>query len=674
MSSSFKSRIPERVMHSLTVLDGPHMRVSRVRDVARHNRCSLNRSQLPLPISSTLSSLVKQVPPKVACKKPETETESVIRSLLRRSRPPAVRGNRTSFRRIQLAHGSPVASASLVMKSISCCCSTKNRLQIPINASSPAAPEEDRDHSADNLTSAKSLLELVAGKRQPAMEQMRFLCNDHCLINVPSPLMYHHSGVMSRLEGEEQPIELRSIRSVTLLRVIMWMHQKTLSGNGAVAPPTVEEMAICANRESNGGTKSENSFQLSENTHDNGQNMVNSICQVHGEKIEHNCTKPFSNAHSVNYQLGKDCASIRYEDTENSRENNGNPYQSGESLGENARNSCFQTSDTKKCFENNEQSPENYKVDFATEMKCSGYKQSINEKTENCTVTKDNVEEGEKIILDNSNIQLHENNGSTESINVKKDTSDEFPNVNGNSQDYSVISEKNTEISNEISTGIKIGEEGQHIESESSCLISDNRDNVMQKFSDVKESNENRRYAGDNANGDQCVKNLNRMKHSAFLLGSWEERLLGSELYQLVELILAAHYLGIESLTLNAIHHFGELMAQRTRSEACLMLRIRKRLAGERQTLENHRPLIRETLPQGHHRKYQADRAEIRKQHFDPNSSTARMGRQRRSNRRLAGEGGEGEEGEEGGEGMEGRPYAIEPRRRHHQYCFQSRI
>ncbi|XP_043660755.1 uncharacterized protein LOC122625011 [Drosophila teissieri] len=693
MSSSFKSRIPERVRHSLTVLDGPHSR-----SVARPNRCSMNRSHLPLPISSTLSALVKQTqtqtqtqtPPKVVGKKaePETEAEAVIRSLVRRSRPPAVRGNRTSFRRIQLAHSSPVASAALLMKSTSTYCNANSRLQKPIKVASPAAPEKDGDGdhpSADNLTSAKSLLELVAGKRQPDMKQMRFLCSDHRLINVPSPLMYCHSEGMRQLEVEEQPIELRYIRSVTLLRVIMWMHQKTLSGNGtensALAPPTVEELSICANREGNGSTKSENSCQLNQNPQDNSQSMVNSICQIHGEKIKHNCTKTLNKSASVKSQIGNDYTPLRNEDTENSRESYENTNQNDESLDKNAGTTCSQTSDTKISFENNEQSQENYKVECATDMICNGYKRCENEKTENCTIPNDNVENGEKRIISKGIIQLNPKNENTENKNrqslkesVKKDASVELTNVNGISQDYSVISEQNTEIGNENSTGIETCEgESSYLGSADEILV---RENAMQNFDDVKESNGNRRCtAGDNDKGDQCVKKSNGMKHSSLLLCSWEERLLGSELYQLVELILAAHYLGIESLTLNAIHHFGELMAQRTRSECCLMLRIKTRLAGERQTLENHRPLIRgETLSQGRHRNYQADRAEMRKQHFDPSNRIARMARQHRSNGRPAGGGGVGGGGV-GGEGMGGRPYAIDmPRHRHHQYCFQSRI
>ncbi|EDX01501.2 uncharacterized protein LOC6524536 [Drosophila yakuba] len=690
MSSSFKSRIPERVRHSLTALDGPHSR-----EVAPPNRCSLNRSQLPLPISKTLNALVKQTqtqtPAKVVCKKPEpeAETEAVIRSLVRRSRPPAVRGNRTSFRRIQLAHGSPVASASLLMKPTSSYSNANSRLQKPIKVASPVAPKKEvnGDHTTDNLPSAKGLLELVAGKWQPDMEQMRFLCSDHRLINVPSPLMYCHSEVMRQLEVEKQPIELRSIRSVTLLRVIMWMHQKTLSSNGtensAVAPPTVEELSLCANPEGNGSTKSENSCQLSENPQDNSQSMVNSICQIHGEKIKHSCMKTLNNSGGVKNQIGNDYTTLRNEVNENSRESNENTNQSNESLDKNSGNTCTQTSDTKKSFENNEQSQENYKVECATDTICNGYKRCENEKTENCTIPNDNVENGEKEIINKGIIQLNPKSENTENKNrhslKKSDKKD--ANLNGSSQDYSVISEQNIKIGNENSTGIETCEEGRSIEGESSYLGSADEnlfsEQAMQNFDGVKESNENRRCIGDNGNdkGDQCVNNLNGMKHSSFLLCSWEERLLGSELYQLVELILAAHYLGIESLTLNAIQHFDELMAQRTRSECCLMLRIKTRLAGERQ-LENHRPLTRgDTLSQGRRdRNYQADRAETRKHHFDPNNRIARMARQHRSNGRPAGGGGGGSGGGVGG-GMGGRLNAIDmPRHRHHQYCFQSRI
>ncbi|EDW48947.1 GM11529 [Drosophila sechellia] len=409
MSSRFKSRIPERVRNSLTVLDGPNSRISRIRDAAQPNRSSLNRSHMPLPISNTLSALVKPVSPKAVFKKTLTEEEAVIRSLVRRSKPLAVRGNRTSFRRIQLAHAAPIGDSSVLLKATDSFCSADFRLQKPIKEAIPPDPEEDPAASR----TAKSLLDLVAGRRQPGMEQMRFLCSDHRLINVPTSLMYRHSRIMSHLEMEVQPIPLRSIRSVTLLRVIMWMHKKTLCSNGtekvAEAKPTVE--------------------------------------------------------------------------------------------------TCIS--------------------------------------------------------------DIHEGNG--------------------------------------------------YASSETSCQISE----ITQ---------------GDNANDDQCVADLNEMKRSSYLLCSWEERLLGNELYQLVEIILASHYLGIESLTMNAIHHFCELMAQRTRSECCLMLRIKTRLAGD-----NHCPLIRESLSLGCHRNNQADGSEIEKQQFEPNSRIARIFRKHRPNGRAAIGGGIGD-------------------------------
>ncbi|EDX17766.1 GD15915 [Drosophila simulans] len=453
MSSRFKSRIPERVRNSLTVLDGPNSRISRIRDAALPSRSSLSRSHMPLPISNTLSGLVKPVSPKAVFKKTLTEEDAVIRSLVRRSKPLAVRGNRTSFRRIQLAHAAPIGDSPVLLKANDSFCSADFRLQKPIKEAIPADPEKDPAASR----TAKSLLDLVAGRRQPGMEQMRFLCSDHRLINVPTPLMYRHSRIMSHLEMEVQPIPLRSIRSVTLLRVIMWMHKKTLCANGnekvAEATPTVETF-ISDIREGNGNASSETSCQISEITQE--------------------------------IKTGEDELIIE-------------------------RGIC-------------------------------------------CSRSEDNI-------------VIHAN--------------------------------------------------------------------VMQNF--CKRCGIIR-CAGDNANDDQCVADLNEMKRSSYLLCSWEERLLGNELYQLVEIILASHYLGIESLTMNAIHHFCELMAQRTRSECCLMLRIKTRLAGD-----NHCPLIRESLSLGCHRNNQADGSESEEEQFEPNSRIARIFRKHRPNGRAAIGGGMGD-------------------------------
>lgn len=633
MSSRFKSRIPERVRHSLTVLDGPNSRISRIRDAALPNRCSLNRSHLPMPISNTLSALVKPVSPKVVFKKTLTDEEAVIRSLVRRSKPLAVRGNRTSFRRIQLAHAAPIDDSSVLLKATNSFCSTNFQLQKPIKEASPGATEKDR--AANKVRSAKSLLDLVAGRRQPGMEQIRFLCSDHRLINVPSPLMYRHSEVMSRLEGEVQPIPLRSIRSATLLRVIMWMHKKTLCANGTekIAAPTPSvETCICEIGKGNGYTKSEASCQISENTQGNAQQTVNLTCQILGEKIENDCTKILKNV-----EFDYDHTPIRNDNIENSCENN------DESVNDEAGVISNQTSDSMESFENNLQNQENFMVECSTDIKCNDYKQNENQKDENCTIIDEN---NGKLVLYNPNIQLIPNNENTNksSRDCKNDTINEFTKVNGNYQDYIQI----TEIGKDNITGVNTGEDEREI----GCLKSTDKivihANVMQNFCkrNIWKCNGIRRCTGEDANDDQCVANLNEMKRSSFLLCSWEERLLGSELYQLVEIILASHYLGIESLTLNAIHHFCELMAQRTRSECCLMLGIKTRLASERQTLDNHCPLIRDSLS----RNNQADRTENMKQQFE-----SRIFRKPQPNGRAAVGGGMGD-------GL----YAKKPRSRNH--------
>ncbi|XP_033171537.1 uncharacterized protein LOC117148316 [Drosophila mauritiana] len=611
MSSRFKSRIPERVRNSLTVLDGPNSRISRIRDAALPNRSSLSRSHMPLPISNTLSALVKPVSPKAVFKKTLTEEEAVIRSLVRRSKPLAVRGNRTSFRRIQLAHAAPIGDSSVLLKATDSFCSADFRLQKPIKEAIPADPEKDPAASR----TAKSLLDLVTGRRQPGMEQMRFLCSDHRLINVPSPLMYRHSRIMSYLEMEVQPIPLRSIRSVTLLRVIMWMHKKTLCANGtenvAEASPTVE-MCIGNIRKGNGNASSETSCQISEITQGNAQRTVNLTSQILGEKIENDCSEICKNI-----ELYNDNTPIRSEDTENSCENN------SEDEG-----------DSEECFEKNMQNQENVMED----MKRNVNKQNENQKNDSCTIIN---ETNGQLVVYNPNIQFISNNESTNksSTDCAKDTINEFTKVNGNRQVGFVIAKRITDIDKDNITEIKTGEDELIIEREICCSRSaDNiviHANVMQNF--CKRCGIIR-CAGDNANDDQCVADLNEMKRSSYLLCSWEERLLGNELYQLVEIILASHYLGIESLTMNAIHHFCELMAQRTRSESCLMLRIKTRLAGD-----NHCPLIRESLSLGCHRNNQADGSEIEEQQFEPNSRIARIFRKHRPNGRPAIGGGMGD-------------------------------
>lgn len=77
---------------------------------------------------------------------------------------------------------------------------------------------------------------------------------------------------------------------------------------------------------------------------------------------------------------------------------------------------------------------------------------------------------------------------------------------------------------------------------------------------------------------------------------NWEERLMGGELTGLVELILAAHYLGIDTLTSHAINYFNDLMDERSRSEMLMMLKISDCLTEVRHSMEKHRPLLSEIM------------------------------------------------------------------------------
>ncbi|KAH8309685.1 hypothetical protein KR067_010763 [Drosophila pandora] len=71
---------------------------------------------------------------------------------------------------------------------------------------------------------------------------------------------------------------------------------------------------------------------------------------------------------------------------------------------------------------------------------------------------------------------------------------------------------------------------------------------------------------------------------------------MGGELTGLVELILAAHYLGIDTLTSHAINYFNDLMDERSRSEMLMMLKISDCLTEVRHSMEKHRPLLAEIM------------------------------------------------------------------------------
>ncbi|XP_016995712.3 uncharacterized protein [Drosophila takahashii] len=573
MSSSCKSRIPERVKHSLTALHGPNSRISRVRSPVRSNRCSLFRSRLPLPIRTLAMALVSEMAhqPEVPKPKPrarETETEAVIRSLVRRSIPPAVRGNRTSFRRIQMAHSLPqVASVSLVMKPSASRWENQHQPSQNQQLQPPNQPgsTEPTDRTEDDEISAKSLLELVAGKWQPDMQTMRFLCSDHRLINVPSRLMNRHSVVMDRLEALEQPIELRAIRSVTLLRVVMWMHQKSLSGEVPTSSDDADKQScICdnqSNAKGNGNENEETNTSTMENDmySDSGSEDSDDSSTEVSESTQEIVTSTTETIESIKYQICRGYTRSRYESTDSTliRNRIHRPYSRG----------GLESDDENIC--ENYENAENLRY-----RKLNGY-----------------TEGG------NSKLNANGSGSDKESAITNRYASSQ--------QDRFLISPKDSGIFRENSgrnnhNGMENGKEKGYIEGELSEHITF-RNSSSQKKPNLSHSNVNvnvnlSEKTGMTLCAQKVAPNVGQNQRSE--PSSWEQRLLGSELYQLVELILAAHYLGINALTLLATHHFGELMAQRTRSERCLMLRIRNHLAGVRQTLDTHRPLIREIVTQ----------------------------------------------------------------------------
>ncbi|XP_016963728.1 uncharacterized protein LOC108033694 [Drosophila biarmipes] len=647
MSTSFKSRIPERVKHSLTALHGPLSRVSRSGSIARPNvRGTMYRSKLPLPIRM-LTALVREVPPEAVVaadsRRPETEkeTEAVIRSLVRRSIPPAVRGNRTSFRRIQLAHSSPqVASVSLTMAPTNRWqnASALSPHQKPHTVQPPVAQVEQRHRPEDEVVSARGLIELVAGKWQPEMKMTRFLCSDHRLINVPSRLMYRYSEVMCHLEVEEQPIELRAIRSVTLLRLVMWMHQKSLSesesgnGNGNVEPLLTagrEQGCICAdqsiaqeqgngNGSGNGNENTENSCEIIENTQENDASM-----DINAESIISEMFDAYSGSEdetpenssessesteayeSVDFEIrnGYENAKSSCERTEQRLFNrifkvyNQSGYGDAENSGkncENAENVIY-----KKTTDYTEGNAGNAMVEscilhdickmanFANGMRF----RSAGNITSNTGNTQTKARTGN---------DLRKESGSEQNANSCGSGGENTRNIvfGNNSQDRFVFTPKTVGIFRENSgNGDENGKEKGTVEG--SCL-SENifRTSGKPNFSEINQNGNGNENANANDSGNASEQRVPIVESSGGELSSWEQRLLGGELYHLVELILAAHYLGVDSLTLLATHHFGELMAQRTRTEMSLMLKIRTHLAGVRQTLDNHRPRIREILTQ----------------------------------------------------------------------------
>lgn len=131
-------------------------------------------------VTSLTGSTVSEPQPTKAARKPGTPT-------------PCVRGNRTAFRRIQLAHSSPSVVHSVLDMS---------------RCKMPPTPEQ-----TSPLQQPKKLKEL------------RFLCSDQQIVTVSCCLMFRYTEELRPFREEDLPIELPSIRSETLLRAISWMRQ-----------------------------------------------------------------------------------------------------------------------------------------------------------------------------------------------------------------------------------------------------------------------------------------------------------------------------------------------------------------------------------------------------------------------------------------------------------------
>ncbi|XP_016985482.2 LOW QUALITY PROTEIN: uncharacterized protein LOC108049007 [Drosophila rhopaloa] len=734
MSSSHKSMIPQRVKHSLTALHGPNSRVSRSRSTCRPYRFSLYRSRLPLPIG-TLAALVEARSRRDALVK--VEAEAVIRSLVRRSMPPAVRGNRTSFRRIQLAHSSPtVASVALEMKP-RMRWSHWNQNQQRQRQGTEAEGEADRPRRrTTDRKSPRSLLELVAGKRQPDMQLLRFLCSDHRLINVPCRLIYRHSEVMRQREGVEQPIELRAIRSATLLRVIMWMHQQSGTGNGnsegagdreqatknslATEKGIIQETCIAKSGmiESNGsgnGSSKNSCENSSENTQNDGTVTQNdgTVTQNDGTVTQNDGTVT-QNDGTVTQNDG----TVTNDNKESAKNKSWNDC--SKSGNESDANSC----------ENCENTSPNGNAECRKNQICIGYNKSGNDKGIICEtkdianagygcgneMTECEEESGGKVTTDsgktwikamwlnnessnesgsgtetdtdfikyNHNVSDEEISGSSEEDNSDDSTLiNEYSGYSSESTLYQFVNtakDHKTTISNEISgNGIENGKqkvinacetinEKRGVCTSGQPNLSDRNGNESNKRERCKERSESDVENHPEVNAKRTA--------TGFRISSWEERLLGSELRQLVELILAAKYLGIDTLTLHAAHYFGELMSQRTRLELRHMLRISACLAEVRQALDKHRTLIREVMSSqansrvhtqlhGHYpaRSTPANREQL-DTNFTPGETRTSTIRRQRCGRRFSG----------GHLASEPMAPLCATRHRHHQQCFHSRI
>ncbi|XP_052857847.1 ABC transporter H family member 2 [Drosophila gunungcola] len=488
----------------------------------------------------------------------------------------AVRGNRTSIRRIQLAHSClpTVASASLETKPI---VGSLKKQQL-VNLKEVSDNDNDNDNDAGisegkdkDLVSLRTLLELVGGKiRQTDIKFLRFLCSDHRIIYVPCRLIYRHSETMRQRGAVEQPIKLQSISSTTLIRVIVWMHQQSememasviggkscANNNNTIGKGEMIASQWEKERKGNGNTNAKNNR---ENRSEITQNYGSNTKRKHATNPNKtNCKSTIKKRKIENDQSCSGC----HTSTNNNNSEKTGPVKSIVNIKNQMCNVCNNGGKGKTIW-----TLENI---VSETQKASECEKETNECQEE---NSKNMHISERQNKQSANVS--ESGNKTNSGNSEQDNSVGKANKNENTG-YSLfaISAKKTRVSSQKLTKI--------------CETKDER-------------NENEYIkSGRSESGVPC--DLDAKKNvSGFGISLWEKQFLGNELCQLMELILAAHCLGIDALTSLAANYLNELMAQSTRSELSTMLQVSTRLAEVRQSLKNHRPLITEILSQVDHR------------------------------------------------------------------------
>ncbi|XP_017133388.1 uncharacterized protein LOC108149978 [Drosophila elegans] len=475
----------------------------------------------------------------------------------------AVRGNRTSIRRIQLAHScSPtVASASLETKPK--VGALKKQQLVPRKEVGDNDNANGNDNSNDNdagisegkdndLISLRTLLDLVGGKiRQTDIKFLRFLCNDHRIIYVPCRLIYRHSEMMRQRRTVEQPIKLQSISSTTLIRVIVWMHQQS-------------EMEMAS--------------------------------AIGGKRCANN-DNTIGKCEMIASQWEKESKGDGNTNAKNNRENRSEYTQNYGS----SKKRKYATPPNKT---NDKITIKKRKI--ANDQRCSGCHTSTNYNNSEKTSP---VETAENMKNPMCNVCNNGGNGKTvrtlENIISETKEASECENETNeckeaNSKNMHISKSQNKQRANGSESG-KVTISGNCEQDNSVEKLNENENTGCSLFAikakNTKISNQNLTIDAKPGADLDAKKNV-----SGFGLSLWEERFLGSELCQLMELILAAHCLGVDALTSLAANYLNELMAQSTRSELSTMLQVSTRLAEVRRTVENHRPLITEILSQVDHR------------------------------------------------------------------------